>query len=239
MAEALAEYWHRRIREELGFADEDGPTLTGLFRQKYRGGPVLVGLPGLPRPRGQRQGGRAARRRPHRHRGQRGVPARAGAVDHRHHLPPSASQVLRGLGPACADTPVAPSRWSGPRSDAAARRRHGRRPCRGVAGVDGARTRMAGAAVLSYAGPPLGIVGDLPAAARLHGGPARSDQRPADRRPSSPPSRPSPQQAEAQFNALAAQPGFGAFIRLWTDRTGSGPGGQRRGRAAVPHPRRQ
>jgi len=38
MAEALAEYWHRRIREELGFADEDGPNLTGLFRQQYRGG---------------------------------------------------------------------------------------------------------------------------------------------------------------------------------------------------------
>ena len=29
MAEALAEYWHLRIREELGFADEDGPTLPG------------------------------------------------------------------------------------------------------------------------------------------------------------------------------------------------------------------
>ncbi|HSH23382.1 MAG TPA: methionine synthase, partial [Acidimicrobiales bacterium] len=27
MAEALAEHWHRRIREEWGFADEDGPTL--------------------------------------------------------------------------------------------------------------------------------------------------------------------------------------------------------------------
>ncbi len=26
MAEALAEYWHHRIREELGFADQDGPT---------------------------------------------------------------------------------------------------------------------------------------------------------------------------------------------------------------------
>ena len=34
----------------------------------------------------------------------------------------------------------------------------------------------------------------------------------------------SPQQAEAQFDALAAEPGFGAFIRLWTDRTGAGKG---------------
>ncbi len=48
MAEALAEYWHRRIREELGFAGEDGPTLTGLFRQKYRGGRYSWGYPACP-----------------------------------------------------------------------------------------------------------------------------------------------------------------------------------------------
>ena len=48
MAEALAELWHRRIREELGFVDEDGPTLTGLFRQKYRGGRYSWGYPACP-----------------------------------------------------------------------------------------------------------------------------------------------------------------------------------------------
>jgi 5-methyltetrahydrofolate--homocysteine methyltransferase len=48
MAEALAELWHRRIREELGFADEDGPTLTGLFRQQYRGGRYSWGYPACP-----------------------------------------------------------------------------------------------------------------------------------------------------------------------------------------------
>ena len=48
MAEALAEYWHHRIREELGFADEDGPTLGGLFRQKYRGGRYSWGYPACP-----------------------------------------------------------------------------------------------------------------------------------------------------------------------------------------------
>ncbi len=48
MAEALAEYWHRRIREELGFADQDGPNLTGLFRQKYRGGRYSWGYPACP-----------------------------------------------------------------------------------------------------------------------------------------------------------------------------------------------
>jgi 5-methyltetrahydrofolate--homocysteine methyltransferase len=48
MTEALAELWHRRIREELGFADEDGPTLTGLFRQQYRGGRYSWGYPACP-----------------------------------------------------------------------------------------------------------------------------------------------------------------------------------------------
>ncbi|HEX8805088.1 MAG TPA: vitamin B12 dependent-methionine synthase activation domain-containing protein, partial [Acidimicrobiales bacterium] len=48
MAEALAEYWHRRMREEWGFADEDGPTLSGLFRQQYRGGRYSWGYPACP-----------------------------------------------------------------------------------------------------------------------------------------------------------------------------------------------
>ncbi|MDQ3737647.1 MAG: methionine synthase [Actinomycetota bacterium] len=48
MAEALAEFWHRRIREEWGFVDEDGPTIGGLFRQQYRGGRYSSGYPACP-----------------------------------------------------------------------------------------------------------------------------------------------------------------------------------------------
>ncbi len=48
MAEALAEYWHRRIREEWGFGAEDGPTVGGLFRQQYRGGRYSWGYPACP-----------------------------------------------------------------------------------------------------------------------------------------------------------------------------------------------
>ena len=48
MAEALAEYWHHRIRTEWGFVAEDGPTLTGLFKQKYRGGRYSWGYPACP-----------------------------------------------------------------------------------------------------------------------------------------------------------------------------------------------
>jgi 5-methyltetrahydrofolate--homocysteine methyltransferase len=48
MAEALAEYWHHRIREEWGFVGEDGPNLAGLFRQQYRGGRYSWGYPACP-----------------------------------------------------------------------------------------------------------------------------------------------------------------------------------------------
>jgi 5-methyltetrahydrofolate--homocysteine methyltransferase len=48
MAEALAEYWHHRIREEWGFVDEDGPSIAGLFRQQYRGGRYSWGYPACP-----------------------------------------------------------------------------------------------------------------------------------------------------------------------------------------------
>ncbi len=48
MTEALAEYWHRRIRQEWGFADEDGDSLVGLFRQVFRGGRYSWGYPACP-----------------------------------------------------------------------------------------------------------------------------------------------------------------------------------------------
>jgi 5-methyltetrahydrofolate--homocysteine methyltransferase len=48
MAEALAEYWHWRIRDEWGFVGEDGPSLNGLFRQQYRGGRYSWGYPACP-----------------------------------------------------------------------------------------------------------------------------------------------------------------------------------------------
>ena len=48
MAEALAEYWHWRVRQEWGFADEDPDTQAGLFRQRYRGGRYSWGYPACP-----------------------------------------------------------------------------------------------------------------------------------------------------------------------------------------------
>ena len=48
MAEALAELWHRRIREEWGFAGEDGTLADVLRRQGYRGGRYSWGYPACP-----------------------------------------------------------------------------------------------------------------------------------------------------------------------------------------------
>jgi len=47
-AEALAEMWHKRIREELGIAEQDAPTLAKLFHQGYQGSRYSFGYPACP-----------------------------------------------------------------------------------------------------------------------------------------------------------------------------------------------
>jgi 5-methyltetrahydrofolate--homocysteine methyltransferase len=47
-AEALAEYLHKRMREELGIAGEDSPHIRDLFHQKYRGSRFSFGYPACP-----------------------------------------------------------------------------------------------------------------------------------------------------------------------------------------------
>ncbi len=47
-AEALAEMWHKRIREELGIADADAENLTKLFHQGYQGSRYSFGYPACP-----------------------------------------------------------------------------------------------------------------------------------------------------------------------------------------------
>jgi 5-methyltetrahydrofolate--homocysteine methyltransferase len=48
-AEALAELWHKRIREELGIADNDAADLNKLFHQGYQGSRYSFGYPACPR----------------------------------------------------------------------------------------------------------------------------------------------------------------------------------------------
>ncbi|MDT4952087.1 MAG: 5-methyltetrahydrofolate--homocysteine methyltransferase [Acidobacteriota bacterium] len=47
-AEALAELWHKRIREELKIADADAKDLNKLFRQTYQGSRFSFGYPACP-----------------------------------------------------------------------------------------------------------------------------------------------------------------------------------------------
>jgi 5-methyltetrahydrofolate--homocysteine methyltransferase len=47
-AEGLAEFWHKRMRAELGFASEDAPKITDLFHQGYRGSRYSFGYPACP-----------------------------------------------------------------------------------------------------------------------------------------------------------------------------------------------
>ncbi|MFJ4281482.1 methionine synthase [Streptomyces massasporeus] len=48
LAEALAEYWHARVRSELGFAGEDPDEMQGMFELKYRGARFSLGYGACP-----------------------------------------------------------------------------------------------------------------------------------------------------------------------------------------------
>jgi 5-methyltetrahydrofolate--homocysteine methyltransferase len=48
LTEALAEYWHQRIREEMEVRAEDAPDLQGILDQGYRGSRYSFGYPACP-----------------------------------------------------------------------------------------------------------------------------------------------------------------------------------------------
>ncbi|HEY9411523.1 MAG TPA: methionine synthase [Jiangellaceae bacterium] len=48
LTEALAEYWHARVRGELGFGGEDDDDLAGILKQEYRGSRYSFGYPACP-----------------------------------------------------------------------------------------------------------------------------------------------------------------------------------------------
>ncbi len=47
-AEAVAELFHKRMRQELGIAGDDAPRINDLFHQKYRGSRYSFGYPACP-----------------------------------------------------------------------------------------------------------------------------------------------------------------------------------------------
>ncbi|AXK32226.1 methionine synthase [Streptomyces armeniacus] len=48
LAEALAEYWHARVRDELGFSGQDPAEITDMFDLKYRGARFSLGYGACP-----------------------------------------------------------------------------------------------------------------------------------------------------------------------------------------------
>ncbi|MDG4865397.1 vitamin B12 dependent-methionine synthase activation domain-containing protein, partial [Streptomyces sp. T-3] len=48
LAEALAEYWHARVRSELGISAADPAELDGMFRTEYQGCRYSLGYPACP-----------------------------------------------------------------------------------------------------------------------------------------------------------------------------------------------
>ena len=55
MAEAMAEYFHKRIRTEVGIAGDDSPKLEDLFRQGYQGSRYSFGYAACPNLEDRRQ----------------------------------------------------------------------------------------------------------------------------------------------------------------------------------------
>jgi 5-methyltetrahydrofolate--homocysteine methyltransferase len=55
MAEALAEFWHKRVREEWGIAAQDAADIKKLFAQGYQGSRYSPGYPACPNLEDQRQ----------------------------------------------------------------------------------------------------------------------------------------------------------------------------------------
>ena len=48
LTEAMAEFWHARVRAELGFGGEDPKEIEGFFDLKYRGARFSLGYPACP-----------------------------------------------------------------------------------------------------------------------------------------------------------------------------------------------
>jgi 5-methyltetrahydrofolate--homocysteine methyltransferase len=48
LTEALAEHWHARIREEMGFASSDSKEIGEILDQGYRGSRYSFGYPACP-----------------------------------------------------------------------------------------------------------------------------------------------------------------------------------------------
>ena len=94
-AEALAEFWHKRMRQELGFGSEDDPSVRKLFQQGYRGSRYSFGYPACPDLEERTKIVELLRARSDRRHAERELHAGPRAVHRRPGRPPPAGEVLR------------------------------------------------------------------------------------------------------------------------------------------------
>ncbi len=99
LTEALAEYWHSRMRADLGFASEDPDNVEGMFKLQYRGARFSLGYPACPNMEDRTQGRRAAQARADGRRTLRGAAAAPRAVHRRVRVPPPGGTLLQRVVP--------------------------------------------------------------------------------------------------------------------------------------------
>ena len=114
LTEALAEYWHRRIREELTFptgaavAAEDPADVEEFFKLGYRGARYSLGYGACPNLDDRTKFVDLLQPGPHRRRAVRGVAAAPRAVHGRARRPPPGGQVLQCRLITCHPVPARP-----------------------------------------------------------------------------------------------------------------------------------
>ena len=97
LTEALAEYWHARVRKELGIASEDPADLDGFFSVKYQGARYSIGYPACPDLADRAKIARLLAAGAHRRRAVGGDAAPPRAVHRRHRHPPPGRPLLQRL----------------------------------------------------------------------------------------------------------------------------------------------
>ena len=95
LAESLAEYWHHRVREELGIDTQEPDAVQGLFDVEYRGCRYSFGYPACPDLEDRAKLVPLLAAGPNRRRAVGGVPAAPGAVHRRAGGPPPGGELFQ------------------------------------------------------------------------------------------------------------------------------------------------
>ncbi len=93
-AEALAEFWHKVIRQDLGIAGNDAVDMKKLFSQGYQGSRYSFGYPACPNLEGPNEALRTALSGTDRCIVDGGIPDRSGTIDKCNNCPSSSGKIF-------------------------------------------------------------------------------------------------------------------------------------------------